>query len=133
MSKFRHSSNSAVFVVLLVSTAFLASGSVMAGGSSPVHQMAEILHGLMHYPDSADKARLQQMLNNPKTSATEGTLARAILNVMHHANAQDIDKLQSLVANKSASNNEKMLAEIVLKLDHGPNKQDKARLQALMH
>jgi hypothetical protein len=100
--------------------------------ASSMHQMAEIMHRLKHYPSPAGKTVLEEIANNASASKHERTLAMAMLNLEHKAAAQDIPKLKAIVSDAGASADEKTLAGIISNLDHRPTKQNKQQLQAMM-
>ena len=97
-----------------------------------MHQMAEIMLHLNHYPDASGKEALKGIKGDSTASNHVRTLAAAMMNIQHYASAADKGKLQEIINDQSAPMEVRSLAGIILNLSHKPSSEDKEKLRHMM-
>jgi hypothetical protein len=115
-----------VFLFLAVIVTPMAAEETKA-----VQTMSGILVKLNHFPSDAEKATLQQIVDDKTTTAQERVVAQALINLKHKVTADDKTKLDALIADKSAPESLKTLATIMVTLNHAPSDADKEKLKKL--
>lgn len=94
--------------------------------------MAEMVLHLNHYPTAQEKTVLKQIIDDPKSSKGEKTLAGALIRMQHQVGAADAALLRQLQRDTSASEEERELADILLGIAHHPSADDQKRLERLI-
>ena len=123
------------FVVCLSFVLFCFSQSAFAGKAGPspsIQTMATVINYLNHYPEGAEKAKLQKIMKDSSATAHEKTIANALIKMQHSVSAGDKKKLSKIMSDSSASQGAKDLAGIVSGLNHKASASDKAILKKYM-
>lgn len=99
--------------------------------SAATRTMAEIMIGLHHYPNDADKDTLKKLTGEAATTGDEKIIAQALLNLKHQPADADKPKLDAITKDAAAPAAVKSLASILLKLNHQPSDADITALKQL--
>lgn len=121
--------NKIILATMLLLAAMIGSPKIFAGPAAQV--MAEVLVNLDHRPTDAEKAQLQQMVNDPNLSEQKRTLAKALLNMNHKISAEDKPKVAAIAKDANAGQEDRELANILLNIQHHPSAADKEKLRKL--
>ena len=116
------------FVMLFANLAFNGPAQAAEGH---MHEMAEIVIGMHHYPDDAQKASLHKIADDTKASPAERTLAGVLLHMEHVVSGDDKQKLQSLMDDKTASESARKLAGVLVRFQHMAAAEDKEILKSI--
>ena len=64
-----------------------------------MHQMAEIMIRLKHFPSPPEKETLRQIVDDKSVTENERNLAQAMINLQHQAMPADKEKLSKIINN----------------------------------
>lgn len=120
-----------VYTVLIAS--ILGINSAWAGeghhhfSGDPIKAMADIIIGIKHFPNKAERAQLKDIMSHTNDSNIK-TIAAAMVNMRHSVKNEDKEKLISIVNDKNADANARLLAKILYDFSHKPGREDKQKL-----
>jgi hypothetical protein len=114
-------------IVLLHTTSIDA-----AGATDAICSIANVLLDFTHVANPSQKAKLQEILDDKTTTASEQLLAQALINVEHVARPDDKPKLEALIRDESAPRAVRALAAIISNLTHTPSEADRKELRRLI-
>lgn len=115
-------------LILACALFFLQAPTVMAEESA-VHQMAQIVMQLNHYPNESDKKTLSDIVKNG--SPVEAAIANALLHMQHKVRPEDKAKLNDIAKDNSHTSNVRDLAMIIQNLNHSASAADKEKLRGM--